>query len=206
MGDSYYEYLLKVRLRGTVVMQHLLTRHRSTAGSDFVLNLVLTSSLSCRRARQVWLLKGKKDDMYRAMWEKAMDEVAAQLIFSKGGLTYIAELNKCARLRCCTACCRNDNIRNYVQQSRWYARSGIASPDAGTIEVNISLRACLQRSPVPQDGPPGVLYAGDASARRQVRRRHGREGRAVHAAGPQPDGDVLPDVCAAADRWGHAII
>lgn len=44
----------------------------------------------------MWLLKGKQDDMYRAMWEKAMDEVAAQLIFSKGGLTYIAELNKCA--------------------------------------------------------------------------------------------------------------
>jgi hypothetical protein len=56
--------------------------------------------------RQVWLLKGKKDDMYRAMWEKAMDEVAAQLIFNKGGLTYIAELNKCARLCCCAACCR----------------------------------------------------------------------------------------------------
>ena len=54
--------------------------------------------MSFRRARQVWLLKGKQDDMYRAMWEKAMDEVAAQLIFSKGGLTYIAELNKCARL------------------------------------------------------------------------------------------------------------
>ena len=41
--------------------------------------------------------------MYRAMWEKAMDEVAAQLTFSKGGLTYIAELNKCAWLCCCAA-------------------------------------------------------------------------------------------------------
>ena len=45
---------------------------------------------------QVWLLKGKKDDMYRAMWEKAMDETAAQLTFSKGNLTYIAELQRCA--------------------------------------------------------------------------------------------------------------
>lgn len=45
---------------------------------------------------QVWLLKGKKDDMYRAMWEKAMDEMIAQMIFTKTNLTYIAELQKCA--------------------------------------------------------------------------------------------------------------
>lgn len=59
--------------------------------------------LKCKRNLhvQVWLLKGKTDDMYRAMWEKAMDETIAQLIFNKGNLTYIAELQKCAKRCCC---------------------------------------------------------------------------------------------------------
>eukprot|EP00887_Chlorella_sp_A99_P003907 scaffold11.g3907.t1 len=54
LGDSYYEYLLKM-----------------------------------------WLLKGKKDNMYRTMWEAAMDEMIARLVFtSSEGLTYIAEFDR----------------------------------------------------------------------------------------------------------------
>ena len=57
MGDSYYEYLLKV-----------------------------------------WLLKGKADDMYRAMWEQAMDDMIACLLFAStpSRLKYIADFDWCA--------------------------------------------------------------------------------------------------------------
>ena len=43
---------------------------------------------------KVWILKGKKDDMYRAMWERAMDEMIEKLIFTakKSGLVYVAEM------------------------------------------------------------------------------------------------------------------
>ena len=52
LGDSYFEYLLKV-----------------------------------------WLLKGKSDDMYRAMWETAMDDMIASLLYasSPSRYKYIAE-------------------------------------------------------------------------------------------------------------------
>ncbi|KFM22865.1 Mannosyl-oligosaccharide 1,2-alpha-mannosidase MNS1 [Auxenochlorella protothecoides] len=54
LGDSYYEYLLKM-----------------------------------------WLLKGKTDDMYRTMWEQAMDEMLEKLVLnSTEGHMYIAELDR----------------------------------------------------------------------------------------------------------------
>ncbi|KAL4436084.1 hypothetical protein ABPG77_005532 [Micractinium sp. CCAP 211/92] len=54
LGDSYYEYLLKM-----------------------------------------WIIKGRGDEMYRSMWEKAMDEMIDKLIFvSKDNLTYIAEYDR----------------------------------------------------------------------------------------------------------------
>ncbi|KAI3429765.1 hypothetical protein D9Q98_010078 [Chlorella vulgaris] len=54
LGDSYYEYLLKM-----------------------------------------WLLQGKQDDMYRSMWETAMDEMIEKLVFtSKEGLVYVAEFDR----------------------------------------------------------------------------------------------------------------
>lgn len=59
LGDSYYEYLLKM-----------------------------------------WILKGRgpADEMYRAMWERAMDETIEKLVFTSSpqGLTYVAELDRCA--------------------------------------------------------------------------------------------------------------
>ena len=64
LGDSYYEYLLKM-----------------------------------------WILKGRgpADDMYRAMWERAMDEMIEKLIFTSTpqGLTYVAEMDRCAWLNGC---------------------------------------------------------------------------------------------------------
>ncbi len=44
---------------------------------------------------KVWILKGKRDEMYRAMWEASMDEMIAKLVFTaeKAGLTYVAEMH-----------------------------------------------------------------------------------------------------------------
>ncbi|KAL3145318.1 hypothetical protein ABBQ38_001578 [Trebouxia sp. C0009 RCD-2024] len=57
LGDSYYEYLLKM-----------------------------------------WLLKGRTpaDDMYRSMWERAMDEMIEKLVFTSipDNLTYVAEFDR----------------------------------------------------------------------------------------------------------------
>ncbi|EFN60136.1 hypothetical protein CHLNCDRAFT_33654 [Chlorella variabilis] len=54
LGDSYYEYLLKM-----------------------------------------WLIKGRQDEMYRSMWERAMDEMINKLVFtSREGLTYVAEFDR----------------------------------------------------------------------------------------------------------------
>ena len=59
LGDSYYEYLLKM-----------------------------------------WILKGRSstDEMYRSMWERAMDEMIEKLVFTSSpqGLTYVAEWDRCA--------------------------------------------------------------------------------------------------------------
>ncbi|EIE24199.1 glycoside hydrolase [Coccomyxa subellipsoidea C-169] len=58
MGDSYYEYLLKV-----------------------------------------WIYKGRRaeDEMYRAMWERSMDEMLRKLLFKneESGYTYVAEFARC---------------------------------------------------------------------------------------------------------------
>ena len=57
LGDSYYEYLLKM-----------------------------------------WILKGRSpaDEMYRTMWQRAMDEMIEKLVFtsSHGNLTYVAEFDR----------------------------------------------------------------------------------------------------------------
>lgn len=44
---------------------------------------------------KVWILKHKRDEMYRAMWEVAMDEMIAKLVLTaeKAGLTYVAEMH-----------------------------------------------------------------------------------------------------------------
>ncbi len=50
----------------------------------------------------MWLLKGKADDMYRAMWVRAMDEMVAVLVrYSDEGYAYVADLKGCAATRCC---------------------------------------------------------------------------------------------------------
>ena len=52
---------------------------------------------------KVWILKHKRDEMYRAMWEAAMDEMIAKLVFTteKSGLTYVAEMRGCALSHSC---------------------------------------------------------------------------------------------------------
>lgn len=43
----------------------------------------------------MWILKGKADEMYRSMWEAAMDEMIKKLIFTAktSGLVYVAEMS-----------------------------------------------------------------------------------------------------------------
>ena len=52
---------------------------------------------------QVWIMKGRRaeDEMYRSMWERAMDDMIARLVVKNGvsGLTYVASLSPCATLR-----------------------------------------------------------------------------------------------------------
>jgi hypothetical protein len=47
---------------------------------------------------QVWILKGKTDDMYRDMWVRSMDDAIAQLgsWHVPSSLTYFAEFDRCA--------------------------------------------------------------------------------------------------------------
>lgn len=49
---------------------------------------------------QVWILKGRRaeDEMYRSMWERAMDDMIARLVVrnNMSGLTYLATLTPCA--------------------------------------------------------------------------------------------------------------
>ena len=63
LGDSYYEYLLKM-----------------------------------------WVMKGRSQEaeMYRIMWEKAMDEMIEKLVFTSSpeGLTYVAEFERYAASWC----------------------------------------------------------------------------------------------------------
>ena len=58
--------------------------------------------------RQVWIFKGKRaeDELYRGMWERAMDEMLDRLVYKNeaSGLTYVAEIRKCAPL--CSAWAR----------------------------------------------------------------------------------------------------
>lgn len=43
---------------------------------------------------KVWILKGKKDDMYRDMWERAMDEMIYMLLgTSSDGLQFVGDMN-----------------------------------------------------------------------------------------------------------------
>ena len=69
----------------------------------------------------MWILKGKQEEMYREMWEKAMDEMIAKMIAtSTNGLTYVAELDRCglsATVRC--SCCAPFVMNNMdlMQQS-----------------------------------------------------------------------------------------
>ena len=48
----------------------------------------------------MWILKGKRgeDEMYRGMWERAMDEMLSRLLFrnQESGYTYVAEFTRCA--------------------------------------------------------------------------------------------------------------
>ena len=49
---------------------------------------------------QVWILKGKSDDMYRSMWEKAMDEMIDKHVFTLEleslQLKYLADFDRWA--------------------------------------------------------------------------------------------------------------
>ena len=43
---------------------------------------------------KVWVLKGRTDEMYRAMWVRAMDEMLERLVgTSSDGLQYVGDIN-----------------------------------------------------------------------------------------------------------------
>ena len=48
---------------------------------------------------QVWIYKGRRaeDELYRSMWERAMDEMLDRLVYKNeaSGLTYVAEIRRC---------------------------------------------------------------------------------------------------------------
>ena len=50
----------------------------------------------------MWIYKGKRaeDELYRSMWEAAMDEMLDRLVYKNeaSGLTYVAEIRKCGSL------------------------------------------------------------------------------------------------------------
>lgn len=49
---------------------------------------------------QTWLIKGRRaeDEMYRSMWEHAMDDMIARLVLrnNASGLAYVANVSPCA--------------------------------------------------------------------------------------------------------------
>ena len=49
---------------------------------------------------QTWILKGRRaeDEMYRSMWERAMDDMITHLVVKNNasGLTYVASISPCA--------------------------------------------------------------------------------------------------------------
>ena len=56
----------------------------------------------------MWIYKGKRaeDELYRRMWEAAMDEMLDRLVYKNeaSGLTYVAEIRKCGSLLRHPAC------------------------------------------------------------------------------------------------------
>lgn len=49
------------------------------------------------RCVQVWILKGRNDELYRSMWVQAMDAMLARLvgIAEKDQLQYVGNMNGC---------------------------------------------------------------------------------------------------------------
>ena len=49
---------------------------------------------------QTWIIKGRRaeDEMYRSMWERAMDDMVARLVVrnNASALTYVASISPCA--------------------------------------------------------------------------------------------------------------
>ena len=79
---------------------------QSLTVSSRLLNVPRWGAL-CRYLLKAWLLKGKTDDMYRAMWEAAMDDMIACLLFETypNRLKYIATFERCAaHCRFCLLC------------------------------------------------------------------------------------------------------
>ena len=57
-----------------------------------------------RLSGQVWIYKGRRaeDELYRGMWERAMDEMLDRLVYKNeaSGLTYVAEIRRCGAPQC----------------------------------------------------------------------------------------------------------
>ena len=55
---------------------------------------VLWPDLQACARMQVWILTGRRQDMYRSMWVRAMDEMIKKLVHtSQDGYTYVAILS-----------------------------------------------------------------------------------------------------------------
>ena len=91
---------------------------------------------------QVWIMKGRRaeDEMYRSMWERAMDDMIARLVVRNGvsGLTYVASLSPCASFRSL-----NPVINPGYIYAAHLARAALREPPVRLPAARPSLACCL---------------------------------------------------------------
>lgn len=121
----------------------------------------------CTAPCQVWLLRGKQDEMYRSMWETAMDEMIAKMLYqSQGGTyTYITEITR------------------WEGAVGWWLHSTFTFPlsfhtnkfstlqfchnnNSIAIKTWVLQHDCPQEAPKAQNGPSFLLRAGHAGTGR----------------------------------------
>jgi hypothetical protein len=105
LADSYYEYLLKVSpsLRDPVLQYSAILPLTISRSFPVVLpSLGLFSLFGCLcmganqavAIPQVWILKGRNDNLYKGMWVRAMDEMLDRLMgyAENDQLQYVGDL------------------------------------------------------------------------------------------------------------------
>ena len=101
LGASCYEYSLK--LKCSLCVQGLMPLYLDPKTARFTTNKLSLGALGdsyYEYLLKLWILRGRSpgDEMYRAMWEQAMDEMIERLVFISDPeeLTYVAEWDRYA--------------------------------------------------------------------------------------------------------------